>query len=215
MTRLPPNASVATRLEEGKLCNPSAQRNTSDIVAMVQQIAPAQGRALEIASGTGQHVLALATALPDLEWHPSDIAHDRLKSIDAYTAGLANVQPARLLDATQTGWADAEDPFDLIYLGNLLHLIPQSAAQTVLSQAARALAPAGTVVVYGPFMRSGVLTSEGDAKFHFDLQAANPEIGYKDDVWVKDMLTESGLALSMVHNMPANNLSLIAQREPL
>ena len=215
MSRLPPNASVATALEGGKLANPSAQRNAAAIVEMVQQVAPTQGRALEIASGTGQHVFALASALPALVWHPSDIAPDRLTSINAYTTGLPNVRPAVMLDATEDGWSDGQEPFDLIYLGNLLHLIPQDAAQTLLTQAARALAPAGTLVVYGPFMRGGALTSDGDAKFHADLQAADPDIGYKDDAWVKEVLTAGDLVLSMVRDMPANNLSFISRREPL
>ncbi|MEH6645486.1 DUF938 domain-containing protein [Sulfitobacter sp.] len=215
MSRLPPNASVATALDGGKLTNPSAQRNAAAIVKMLQQVAPARGHALEIASGTGQHVLALATALPALEWHPSDIAPDRLGSIDAYTAELPNVLPARMLDATQDGWATEQTPFDLIYLGNLLHLISAPAARIVLTQAARALAPAGTLVVYGPFMRGGTLTSDGDAKFHADLQAADPDIGYKDDAWIKEVLTAGGLVRSMVRDMPANNLSFIARRESL
>lgn len=213
MSPLPPTASVVTAAEGAKLCNPAAQRNASAIVQMMREVAPAQGRALEIASGTGQHVQALATALPDIVWHPSDIAPERLASIDAYTSDLPNVRAARLLDATLPGWATLEEAFDLIYLGNLLHLISQSAAQTVLTEAARTLAAGGTLVIYGPFMRDGTLTSEGDARFHAELQGANPAIGYKDDVWVKGVLTDSGLTLDKLRDMPANNLTFIARRE--
>lgn len=215
MSALPPNASVATPLEGGKLCNPSAQRNAVAIVQMVCSVAPPRGRALEIASGTGQHVAALATALPDLEWHPTDVAQERLTSIDAYAARLPNVRPARHLDAAAQNWAVDFEPFDLIYLGNLLHLIPAGAAETVLTQAARALAAGGTLVLYGPFMRNGVLTSDGDVGFHADLRAADPSIGYKNDIWVEKTLTAAGLNLGTVSDMPANNLGFIAHRPPV
>lgn len=63
-------------------------------------------------------------------------------------------------------------------------------------------------------MRAGILTSEGDAKFHSELRGANPAIGYKDDAWIKQMLTAAGLRAIVVHEMPANNLAFIAQQEP-
>lgn len=213
MNRLPPSASVVTPADGDRLLAPSAVRNLPVILALVQDVAPAQGRALEIASGTGQHIAALAAAHPAISWQPSDLTPDRLASIDAHATGLSNLRPAKLLDAAQSGWADAHDPYDLIYLGNLLHLIPQAAAETVLREASRALAPKGALVVYGPFMRAGVLTSEGDLKFHTELRAADSDIGYKDDIWVAQVLTASGLSHPVVRDMPANNLSFIARRE--
>ncbi|WP_299415946.1 DUF938 domain-containing protein [uncultured Sulfitobacter sp.] len=215
MTSLPPSASVATQTTGGKLCAPSALRNAPVITALLRDVAPPAGRALEIASGTGQHITALAAAIPQISWHPSEIAADRIASIDAYAAeaALDNLHPAQVLDASQSGWSTEHRPYDMIYMGNLLHLISQVAASTLLSEAAKALTPTGTFVVYGPFMRSGQLTSEGDAKFHAELHAADPTIGYKDDQWVKQMLTHAGLAAIVIQDMPANNLAFIAQRE--
>ena len=215
MSKLPANASTAHALEGAKLCAPSALRNIAAITDMVSAVAPEQGRALEIASGTGQHITALAHALPQLVWHPTEIATDRIASIDAYAAeaDLPNLKPAQMLDATAEGWASGHTDFDLIYLGNLLHLIPTPAANTLLNQAAEALAPAGVLVLYGPFMRSGVLTSDGDRQFDADLRGADPAIGYKDDVWINEVLTACGLATKVVQ-MPANNLAIIAQQEP-
>lgn len=102
-------------------------------------------------------------------------------------------------------------PFDLIHLGNLLHLISQPAARTLLSEAAKALAPSGTLTLYGPFMRAGRLTSDGDAKFDVELRAADPAIGYKDDTWINEVLTSAGLILT-IRDMPANNLAFVAKR---
>jgi hypothetical protein len=213
---LPPSASVALPVDGPKLHSPSAVRNTPVIVALLQEVAPAQGRALEIASGTGQHVVAMATALPAITWHPTDIVNDRLASIDAYAAeaDLPNLCPAQHLDAASDDWAAEHEPYDLIYLGNLLHLIATTDARAVLAGAAAALAPQGTLVIYGPFMRAGILTSEGDRRFNTELRATNPEIGYKDDAWVAEVLDALGLRHRTVRDMPANNISLVAQRHP-
>ena len=212
MSLLPPSASVVLPVDGPKLHSPSAQRNAPAIVALLQEVAPPAGRALEIASGTGQHVVAMAAALPALTWQPTDITPDRLASIDAYAAeaALPNLRPAQPLDAAQDGWAAAHPPYDLIYLGNLLHLIPMPDAQAVLTGAAAALAPEGTLVIYGPFMRAGRLTSDGDRTFDSDL--ANPDIGYKDDTWVAAVLGAAGLRHQITRDMPANNLGIIARR---
>lgn len=213
---LPPSASVAMGTGNGKLSAPSALRNTPVIVELLQEHAPAKGRALEIASGTGQHITALASAITHIDWHPSEIASERITSIDAYAdqAKLDNLHPAQLLDATMQGWTANHTPYDLIYLGNLLHLISMDAATAVLSQAVKALTNEGTFVIYGPFKRAGILTSTGDVKFDAELRGADPTIGYKDDRWIKQMLTGAGLHATLVRDMPANNLAFIAKREP-
>lgn len=215
MSKLPPSASIAHVEEGGKLSAPSALRNITAITEVVTAHAPPSGRALEIASGTGQHITALARALPTLQWHPTEIAPERITSINAYRAeaALPNLHPAQVLDATAAGWPEQHLPFDLVYLGNLLHLIPDAAAQSLLSQAARALTPHGVLILYGPFMRAGQLTSDGDRTFHAELRGANPAIGYKDDRWINEILTQAGLSLKIV-DMPANNLCLIARQEP-
>jgi SAM-dependent methyltransferase len=213
MRTLPPSASTATPLEGARIFAPSAARNRAAIVDLLRDVAPAKGRALELASGTGQHITALAAALPDIEWHPSEIAAERIASINAYATdtGLRNLHPAVFLDAATHGWATSQGPFDLIHLGNLLHLIPQDAARALLTEAAQALAPSGTFVIYGPFLRAGRLVSDGDRQFDAELRAADPAIGYKDDTWVKGLLTDAGLHPT-VRDMPANNLAFIAKR---
>ena len=60
---------------------------------------------------------------------------------------------------------------DLIVLVNLLHLISEGEARTLIREAATALAPGGRFLVYGPFMRAGELISEGDRAFHASLTA--------------------------------------------
>lgn len=211
---LPDTASIALPGKDGRLHAPSAERNMGYICDLVKDHAPQKGRALEIASGTGQHVARLARALPDLDWQPSDIDAARRVSIDtwAQVGALSNIAGAIELDATSPGWAKAQPDWDLILVINLLHLVSEPEARVLISQAAQALNPEGRIIVYGPFLRDGETTSEGDARFHKSLQAQDLEIGYKSDWDVIDWLHESFLELIEVVEMPANNLAFVATR---
>jgi SAM-dependent methyltransferase len=210
---VPGMASVA-HAAQGRMSAPAAERNRADICAVIEQVAPAQGHALELASGTGQHVVLFAERMPGLIWQPTEIDPARRASVDLHVAdtGLSNVAPAMALDATTPGWEAMHSGQDLIVLINLLHLISDAEAETLIHGAAGALNPGGVFVIYGPFQRGGELTSEGDERFHASLRAHDPEIGYKDDFDVMDLLQGSGLEMAQVLEMPANNLSLVAKK---
>ena len=211
---LPDSASTATPGEDGRLYAPSSERNADPILALLKHHGPAEGRALELAAGTGQHAAHFAPALPGLHWQPTEIDATRRQSIDSWakTVDAPNLQPAIDLDATAPGWGANHAGQDLILLVNLLHLISTPEAKTLISEAAQALAPGGRLILYGPFLRDGEATSEGDASFHASLTAQDPEIGYKDDFDVIDWLHEAWLDLVDVVEMPANNLALVAKR---
>ncbi|QJF52311.1 DUF938 domain-containing protein [Roseobacter ponti] len=212
--KLPPNASVASGGDGAKMHAPAAARNAGVLSAFLQAEAPRTGHALEIASGTGQHVAVFADALPGLIWQPSDIDPARRASIDARAQDCAagTVLPAINLDATRAGWSADHAGQALIVLVNLLHLISGPAAQIVVAEAMAALAPGGRFICYGPFRRDGVLTSAGDARFDADLRAADPAIGYKDDGEITAWLRAAGAAGVTCHEMPANNLAFVATR---
>jgi SAM-dependent methyltransferase len=215
MTRkLPKTASIAHVAEGNKLVAPSASRNVADIVAMLAQFAPGTGRALEIASGTGQHCITFASEFPDLLWQPTDIDSTRRTSIDAYASetALNNVAPALPLDACAPNWSSQHPNQSLIVVINLLHLISMPEAQTLINEAAKALLPTGRFVIYGPFMRGGELTSDADVRFHASLTAQDPEIGYKDERDAQTMLQDAGLSVVDCIEMPSNNLALIAEK---
>jgi hypothetical protein len=215
MTRaLPPSASIAEAQEGAKLHAPSAARNVDALCEALQSHAPASGQALEIASGTGQHVIAFATALPHLHWYPTEIDSQRRASIDAYAAeaGLTNVAPAALLNATSQGWGKQITPKSLITLANLLHLISELETVALIREAAQALEADGTLILYGPFKRDGLLTSDGDAEFDAELRAADPAIGYKDTLDIIAWLGDAGLTAVKIDPMPANNLAFIARK---
>ncbi|MEP3332495.1 DUF938 domain-containing protein [Sedimentitalea sp.] len=211
---VPETASIATPTNDGRLNAPSAERNRQPLCDLLAKVAPQTGSALEIASGTGQHVIAFAACLPDLTWQPTEPDPTRRASIDSYVteAGLPNLLPARDLDAAAPGWGAAHQGQSLIVLINLLHLISTAEAQVLIDEAALALAPNGRFVVYGPFMRAGELTSEGDERFHASLRTTDPDIGYKDDFDVLDWAQAAGLTPLEIIEMPANNLAIVLQK---
>lgn len=208
---LPSNASVATEGQDGRLVAPAATRNTDVLCDLLAHCAPKTGKALEIASGTGQHVSAFARSLPGLHWQPTEIDAERRISINSYAHDLPNVAEAAALDATSKGWHEAFPGQDLIVLINLVHLISWPETKVLVSEAAQALGPAGRFILYGPFKRGGELTSEGDKRFHNALIQQDPEIGYKNDANISDLMSENGLTVIKVAKLPANNIAFIGQ----
>ena len=211
--KTPEGASFAEATQGAQLFAPSAARNLAPIAGEIAVIAPLKGTALEIASGTGQHIIAHAKAHPNIHWQPSEIDEDRIASVDAYVQGsdLSNIAPAKELDATAQGWGKNAN-YDLILLSNLVHLISAQEVETIFKEAAIALTQCGRFMVYGPFMRGGVLTSEGDLNFHNSLQAQDPEIGCKDDLWIEKTAQAAGLTLHRKTEMPANNPAFTFQK---
>lgn len=201
MLRLPDTGAVV--MPDGRRIVPSAQRNTPALLAEMQRH-DLRGNLLEIASGAGLHAAHIAPHFPDLIWQTSDIDPENMPSIRAWTAGIANIRPPVFLDATRTGWHRDHPAQDAILIVNLLHLIPMQAAETLLQELTLALT--GTAFVYGPFLRGGKTTSNGDAAFDASLRAQDASLGYKDLDWVL-----ARLAHTHVTEMPANNLLITAK----
>ncbi|MGI3185478.1 DUF938 domain-containing protein [Nioella aestuarii] len=187
---------------------PSARRNMAPILEVLRAHAPTKGRALEIAAGTGEHAVAFSRAFPGLDWQPTDVDPDRLASIEAWrrAEGPDNMRAPIELNAVTPNWHETHGPADMILLVNLLHLISEAEARAVLAGITQALAPGGKAFLYGPFLRNGEATSEGDAAFHASLQAQDSAIGYKDIAWVSDRLAPMQTETTP---MPSNNLMVI------
>ena len=213
--KLPDTASIANSQDNGRLFAPSAARNSASIVELVERVAPKSGKALEIASGTGQHIVELAVSLPNLSWSPSEVDRDRLKSISIWIEdnNLPNIRAPFYLDATEIGWAESTDQSDFILLINLLHLISWREAETLIDEISKALNPMGVALIYGPFMREGQLTSEGDQNFHKSLIQTDPDLGYKNNLDMITLFAQSGLLHLETVEMPANNLAFVLQKK--
>ncbi|MFT7058076.1 MAG: hypothetical protein ACJASV_000576 [Pseudorhodobacter sp.] len=191
----------------------SAGNNLPHILKVLARHVPATGDALEIASGTGQHIAAFAAAHPGIHWQASERDPANFASIRAWAAQrpTPNLRAPVELDAAQRGWSAAHSHQALIIMANILHLVTTSAAEIILSETAKALAAGGVLLVYGPFLREGQTTSAGDAQFDASLRAQDPAIGYKDLDWVYAQLALAQLTVQ-TEAMPANNLMLIARK---
>jgi SAM-dependent methyltransferase len=191
--------------------SPAADRNKTPILTVLQALLPGQGTALEIASGTGQHVAWFANGLPGWTWQPSDARPEALASIQSWVveSAVANVRTPILLDVMSPTWLAHTERVDLIYCANLLHVAPWPACAALMAGAARHLAPGGQLVTYGPYLEDGVATSPGNLAFDASLRAENPAWGIRRKEDVMAAAQQAGLRLMQRHAMPANNLLLV------
>ena len=191
--------------------SPAADRNKRSILEVLRQILPEQGYALEIASGSGQHVAWFASALPQWTWQPTDAMPDALGSVSAYAEeqGLRNVQTPLVLDVMGAEWLPADNRFDLIYCANMLHISPWATCAALMHGSARYLKPGGLLVTYGPYLEDDLPTSEGNLGFDQSLRSQNPAWGIRRREDVAEEAAKAGLHLHARYAMPANNLLLV------
>ncbi|WP_166416751.1 DUF938 domain-containing protein [Cochlodiniinecator piscidefendens] len=210
---LPDSPYLDESAQDGRLHAPSAARNLDPILARLTRHVPCSGVALEIASGTGQQIATLADRFPSVTWQPSDIAPERLRSIEAWRthSDCSNLRTPIEFDATGD-WTQISESFQLVYLVNLLHLITDTEAKAIVQGISEALAPGGRVFLYGPFMDNGTYRSVGDQRFDESLKSQAEGVGYKDFQWLESQLAQAGLNLLERNEMPANNLSIVAER---
>lgn len=199
--------------------SPAAERNKQAIVERLLSLLPAQGRALEIASGPGQHVVWFAEHLPGWHWQPTENDPALVAAVNARVcaAGLQKqVPPALALDVTHTPWSlGAPEPtFDAIFCANLLHIAPWTACAGLMQGAAQCLAPEGVLITYGPYLEQDVPTSPGNLAFDTSLRASDAQWGLRQLEAVAQQAQIAGLRLRERHPMPANNLLLVWAREP-
>ena len=194
--------------------SPAADRNKQAILEVLHKLVPAHGAALEIASGTGQHVAWFAAAMPNWTWQPTDFDEGSCASIEAHVAqaGLQNVRAPIRLDVTSPQWPVGDLLFDAIYCANMLHISPWATCAGLMAGAAQHLAPHGVLVNYGPYLEDDVPTAPGNLQFDESLRARDPAWGIRRLEDVKQAAQRVGLVLRERHAMPANNLLLVFSR---
>ena len=192
---------------------PATVRNRGPILEVLRGVLPAQGSVLEIASGTGEHVVWLAGQLPALTFQPSDPDADNRASIAAWIAasGVTNVNAPLALDATDDRWAIADEPSAVLCI-NMIHIAPWPAIPGLMRNAAAVLPPGGVLYLYGPFKLGGMHTAPSNADFDESLRARDPAWGVRDLETVVETARVAGLVLADTVAMPANNLSVVFRR---
>lgn len=201
--------------------SPAADRNKQPILDALTRILGERGTVLEIASGTGQHAVWFAAAMPQWTWQPTDADARMLPALASRVeeAALPNLRLPLLLDVMAPQWPsqgpafaqrdEAPQKFDAIYCANMLHIAPWATCTALMKGAARHLLPGGLLITYGPYFEEEAPPAPSNLAFDEDLRARDPSWGIRR---LEDVVAEArraGLALRERHAMPANNLLLV------
>ncbi len=198
--------------QDQRLSSPAALRNRDGILDVLRQTLPAAGLVLEVASGSGEHIVHFAQKLPDLNWLPSDPSAAARASIDSWVraAGLSNVRNAFDLDAAKGPWPT--EPVAAIVCINMIHISPWSATVGLMRGAGQVLPRGGVLYLYGPYRQGDRPLAASNAAFDLDLQARDPGWGLREIDDVVACAADHGLRFDRYAEMPANNLSVIFRK---
>jgi hypothetical protein len=191
---------------------PATLRNREFILDVLRDVLPKRGVILEIASGSGEHVVQFANGFPSLVFQPSDVAPEALESVAAWVkaTGVTNVRAPVVLDASKSPWPIASA--DGIICINMVHISPWEATLGLIKGAAAILAPTSPFYLYGPYKREGFATAPNNQAFDRSLRDRNPNWGLRDLEAVAAMGRSVGFSVPVVTEMPANNLSVVFRR---
>ncbi|HTT99528.1 MAG TPA: DUF938 domain-containing protein [Rhizomicrobium sp.] len=193
--------------------SPATARNREPILNVLCGVLPQNARVLEIASGSGEHAVFMARALPGIVWQPSDPESDARASIAAWIAqeNLSNVLPPLAIDVRERDWS-VEGSFDAVVAINMIHYSPWESTRALFDGAGRVLGTMGVVFLYGPYKRGGRHTAPSNEAFEQWLKERDPAFAVRDLDDVEREAGGYGFFMKDVVEMPANNLSLIFRR---
>jgi cyclopropane fatty-acyl-phospholipid synthase-like methyltransferase len=190
--------------------SPSCDRNREPILAVLRDHFMDRRRVLEIGSGTGQHAVFFANALPHVIWQASD-RRENLAGIRAWLdeAALPNTPTPLELDVNEA-WP--RQRYDAVFSANILHIMSWTEVERLFAGLGEIMIEEGKLVIYGPFNCRGQYTSESNAAFDVWLKARGDHQGIRDFESVAALAGEIGLELLEDRAMPANNRCLVWRR---
>ena len=191
---------------------PACERNQAFILDVLRQHFADRTQVLEIGSGTGQHAVHFAAAMPHLVWQTSEIAA-HLPGIQLWRdeAQLPNTPPPLSFDIK--GPAPTAT-FDAIFSANTLHIMGWAEVQTLFAALPALMRERALLTVYGPFNYAGRFTSASNAAFDAKLRTDDPQRGIRDFEAVDALAQAFGLTLLDDRAMPANNRCITWRRAP-
>jgi len=208
-----PTALEQRTQDQARLSSPSISRNRGPVSEALGSRLPEGAHVLEIASGTGEHGLALVTRRSDLSWTPSDPDPDSRASANAWAEdSQGRMMPALDLDVTQPGWASELDRVGAIYCSNMIHIAPIEACEGLFLGAKTLLAPGAPLYLYGPFLE-GKDTAPSNLEFDDSLKRRDPRWGVRALSLVDAIATASGFSRHERLEMPSNNRMLTYRKD--
>lgn len=192
---------------------PDADRSKGPIVDVLRHVLPDHGVALEVGSGTGQHIVHFARCFPSIQWQPSDYDQVAVSSVDAHRrdARLSNLREPFLLEARQRLWGHGR--LDAVLAINLTHMTSWSVCEGVFEGARRHLRRHGVLFLYGPFKQRGRFASAAQRELDAVLRARNPDWGLRDIEVVAALGSARGLYVEQVIDMPDDALAMVFRRQ--
>ena len=190
---------------------PATEKNRDPILAVLREVFADRRHVLEIGSGTGQHAVHFAAAMPQLSWQSSDRG-ENLSGISAWLheAALPNTPAVLELDVATGPWPSAH--YDAVFSANTLHIMSWQEVEAFFAALPRITTPTAKLAVYGPFNVDGRFTSDSNAAFDASLKAAAPHRGIRDVADVDALAASVGFLLHADVEMPANNRLRLWQR---
>ncbi len=189
---------------------PACERNQGPILAVLLEHFSERRQVLEIGSGTGQHAVHFAPALPNTVWQTSDV-EENLPGIRLWLedAQLPNLPPPLRLDVN--GPLPGAR-YDGVFTSNTLHIMSWEEVQKLFAALDGVLTEDGMLAVYGPFNYNGRFTSDSNRTFDEWLKQRSAVSGIRDFEAVDALARSIRLQLVADHAMPANNRTLVWER---
>lgn len=189
--------------------SPACERNCEPILGVLRAHFADRRSVLEIGSGTGQHAVHFAAAMPTLIWQASDRA-EHLAGIRAWLdeAALANTPPPIALDVTDEGWPNTR--YDAIFTANTLHIMSWPEVERLFSRLPDIATSDALFAIYGPFNINGQFTSDSNQAFDASLKQRAAHMGIRDLEAVHALAAIAGFTRCIGdYTMPANNRCVI------
>lgn len=181
----------------------ACERNKGPILEALRPLLPARGLVLEVASGTGQHVVHFAPRFERLSWQPTE----RRENLAGLNARIRQEAPAQVLPAIELdvfgAWPDHR--YAAAYSANSAHILSWAGVCAMFAGVGARLAPGGVFALYGPFNVGGAFTAPGNERFDAQLREQDPEMGLRDIADLDAMAREHHMLLEQRLALPANN----------
>ena len=189
----------------------ACERNRDPILSVLRDFFTDRKHVLEVGSGTGQHAVHFAAALPQLVWQSSD-RPEYLPGVRAWLAesALANT-PAPLTLDVNGAWPSG--PFDAVFSANTLHIMGWPDVEAFFAALPSVTTNNAKLAIYGPFNVDGQFSSPSNAAFDDSLKARAPHMGIRDAAVVDALARGAGFVLIDDIAMPANNRLRLWQRQ--
>jgi cyclopropane fatty-acyl-phospholipid synthase-like methyltransferase len=193
--------------------SPASERNREPILGVLDEAFADCRHVLEIGSGSGQHAVYFAAAMPNLIWQCSD-RDENLTGIQSWLneAGLANTPAPIALDVAQADWPAMQ--CDAVFSANTLHIMSWPEVERLFARLPSVMSAGARLAIYGPFNIDGRASSESNAEFDHWLRERGAHMGIRDLAAVDALAASAGLRRFACHEMPANNLCVVWQHDP-